>query len=176
MGNRRGFDRRNKKKNTGECSPLTKQEPVNLPDEMESEGNARIQYGALCYRIMRGKPQVLLVTSRTRRRWIIPKGWPIKGKSAAEAACIEAWEEGGVQGKPVETCVGQFGYIKLGHGEGPDQPCVVSVYPVKVKSLAKEYRERKQRRRKWFSLKQASKKVAEPELRQLLKAFDPGKL
>src|ERR1700738_150195 len=44
----------------------------------------RVQYGALPYRVRgRSRPEIMLVTSRETRRWIIPKGWPKKGKSAA---------------------------------------------------------------------------------------------
>lgn len=141
-----------------------------------SRDEVATQYGALCYRIVRGKIQVLLVTSRTRRRWIVPKGWPIKRTPPAEGARIEAWEEAGVRGKVSDTCVGIYGYTKLGERKGTDQPCMVAVFPLKVKSLARKYPERHQRRRKWVSPKQASRKVAEPELRKILKDFDPSRL
>jgi hypothetical protein len=39
--------------------------------------------------------------------------------------------------------------------------------------LEKKYPEKKQRRRKWFSPKKAAGKVAEPELKKILKTFDP---
>jgi 8-oxo-dGTP pyrophosphatase MutT (NUDIX family) len=39
-----------------------------------------------------------LVTSRETRRWIIPKGWPKKGKSPDHSAAREAFEEAGVVG------------------------------------------------------------------------------
>ncbi|MFV0359625.1 NUDIX hydrolase [Tropicimonas sp.] len=142
----------------------------------KAEDARRSQYGALCYRMMHGEPQVLLITSRTRRRWIIPKGWPMKDISSAETARTEAWEEGGVRGKVIDRCIGFFSYVKQGDGDGPDQPCMVSVFPLKVKSLAGRYPEHKQRKRKWFSPKQASKKVAEPELRTLLREVDLRKL
>lgn len=131
----------------------------------------RTQYGAVCYRRKHGKVQVLLITSRTRRRWIIPKGWPIKKASPPEAARIEAWEEAGVRGKVDERGVGLFSYVKQGDGKAPDLPCMVTVFALKVTSLAKEFPERTHRRRKWFSPKQAAKKVAEPELREILRGF-----
>lgn len=131
----------------------------------------RSQLGALCYRVVDGKTQVLLVTSRTRRRWIIPKGWPMADTSAADAAMTEAWEEAGVRGKVIDRCIGVYSYVKLGDGDGPDLPCIVSVFPVRVKSLARDFPERGQRRRKWFSPKKAARKVAEPELRELLRGF-----
>ena len=42
--------------------------------------------------------RVCLVTSRTGRRWVIPKGRIDPGHTAAEAARIEAWEEAGLLG------------------------------------------------------------------------------
>ena len=59
----------------------------------------RVQYGALPYRLSAGsRPQFMLVTSRETRRWIIPKGWPKKGKSPHHSAAREAFEEAGVVG------------------------------------------------------------------------------
>lgn len=155
---------------------LTKMDTTQLETVTKGMDGVRTQLGALCYRTVRGKVQVLLVTSRTRRRWIIPKGWPMKNTAPDRAAMIEAWEEAGVRGTENETCIGYFSYLKIGDGNAPDLPCVVSVFPVKVKSLSKEFPEKGQRRRKWFSPKQAAKKVAEPELRKILKDFNPNKL
>ena len=56
----------------------------------------RTQFAALCYRLRKGKPEVLLVTSRRSKRWIIPKGWPQNGMLPAQSAAIEALEEAGV--------------------------------------------------------------------------------
>ncbi|WP_068115407.1 NUDIX hydrolase [Tropicimonas marinistellae] len=136
----------------------------------------RTQFGALCYRTVRGKTQVLLITSRTSRRWIIPKGWPIKRMAPSETAAVEAWEEAGVRGKVQDICVGLYSYTKYGEGGDSDVPCVVTVFPMRVKSLSKDYPEHKERKRKWFSPKEAARKVAEPELRRILKEFDPRQL
>ncbi len=47
----------------------------------------RVQYAALPYRLSAGfRPEFMLVTSRETRRWIIPKGWPKKGKSPDHSA------------------------------------------------------------------------------------------
>ncbi|SIN81680.1 NUDIX hydrolase [Vannielia litorea] len=132
----------------------------------------RTQFGALCYRVVEGETQVLLITSRTRKRWIIPKGWPMDGRSGAQAAAREAWEEAGATGNPVPRCLGVYHYIKV---SGPRRglPCLVAVFPLDVTELHKNYPERKQRKRKWFSLAKAAEKVAEPELRAILAAFTP---
>ena len=56
-----------------------------------------IQYGALPYRFTdSGGVEILLVTSRSRRRWILPKGLPVDGLEPSEAAAREAFEEAGV--------------------------------------------------------------------------------
>ncbi len=116
--------------------------------------------------------QVLLVTSRDTGRWIIPKGWPIAGATDAGSAEREAWEEAGVLGKMLPLCLGVYAYDKV-VVPGRSIPCVVAVYPLRVTELKKRFPERKQRRRKWFSLEDAIRKVAEPELRQILAEFRP---
>jgi 8-oxo-dGTP pyrophosphatase MutT (NUDIX family) len=59
----------------------------------------RTQFAALpCRRGENGRPEVLLLTSRETRRWVIPKGSPIKGLKPREVAAREAFEEAGVQG------------------------------------------------------------------------------
>ncbi len=41
-----------------------------------------------------GIERVLLLTSRETGRWVIPKGWPIRGRKPHEAAAQEALEGG----------------------------------------------------------------------------------
>lgn len=130
---------------------------------------ARVQVAALCWRLRRGKVEVLLVTSRDTRRWIIPKGWLIDGKQAHEAAEIEAWEEAGVKGKIAALALGQYVYDKV-HPSKPAQRCEVAVYPLRVTALQAKFPEQKERSRKWFSAKKAAQLVAEPDLAALLLA------
>ena len=55
------------------------------------------QVAAIPFRLdEHGDIEVMLVTSRTTKRFIVPKGWPMKGKSGRKAAMIEAQEEAGV--------------------------------------------------------------------------------
>lgn len=133
--------------------------------------NTRSQFGALCFRYHDGDLQFLLVTSRRSGRWIIPKGWPEDGLTPAEAAAKEAWEEAGATGKTSDRCIGVFTYIKEMRED--DLPCVVMVFPVKVKATQKSYPEASMRTRKWFSRKGAAKRVQEAELKRLIKSFDP---
>lgn len=135
-------------------------------------GTVRTQYGAICWRVMRGKLEVLLVTSRDTGRWVIPKGWPMADKSPSSAAVQEAWEEAGVEGEVSDICLGLFSYDKV-IGPALAVPCVVAVYPLKVTKLRDRFPERKQRIRKWFSPEKAAKKVVEPELSVILAEFKP---
>lgn len=137
-----------------------------------SETATRTQYGAICWRMHKSGIQVLLVTSRDTGRWIIPKGWPIEGATDAGSAEREAWEEAGVLGQILPLCLGVYAYDKVVI-PGRSIPCVVAVYPLRVTELKKRFPERKQRRRKWFALEDAVRKVAEPELRQILAEFRP---
>ena len=95
------------------------------------------------------------------------------GRTPAASAAREAWEEAGVDGRGADFCLGLYSYLKL-IGDGPDLPCVGLVYPVWVKSLARNFPERKQRKRKWFSSRKAAERVAEPELARILRDFDPA--
>ena len=146
------------------------EQPLRLPDL--DPRDVRTQFGALCWRERNDKVQILLITSRRTGRWVIPKGWPMDGETPAGAALTEAQEEGGVDGKVQKTCLGIYSYIK--HPDLDDAlPCVVAVYPVKVRRLKNKWPERDERKRKWFSQKKASKEVEEAELARLIRAFEP---
>ena len=57
--------------------------------------------------------QVLLLTTRDTHRWMIPKGWPIKGRKPAEVASQEAYGEAGLIGHIVsKRPLGVFHYEK----------------------------------------------------------------
>lgn len=142
---------------------------------LRSKRDMRTQFAALCYRIKNDKTQVLLVTSRGRRRWILPKGWPERGLTPAQGAMREAWEEAGVKGQPIDVCLGVFSYLKL-DAKPARLPCLALVFPVKVRKLVKDYPEAGQRRRKWVSPKRAASMVAEVELKEILRNFDAKRL
>ena len=150
-----------------------KQAPIILSHRDKT--SVRTQFAALCYRVLDGKTQVLLVTSRGTGRWIIPKGWPEHGKTPVESALTEAWEEAGVKGDVTGECLGLFSYQKNIEDQD-DLPCVAMVYPVAVKSLAAKYPEKSERKRRWMSPKKAASRVEDPELARLLKNFDPDSL
>lgn len=136
-----------------------------------SKRDVRTQFAAICYRVRKDETQILLVTSRGTGRWILPKGWPMDGLTPAAAAAQEAWEEAGVIGKLKNVCIGIYSSIKV-LDDGEEAPCVVAVFPIRVKSLSDDFPEAGQRKRKWFSAKKAASLVLEPELKHLLRKFD----
>ncbi len=148
-----------------------RQRPLRLSDG--GKRGVLTQFGALCWRRRGGEIQVLLVTSRRRRRWIIPKGWPQDRATPAKAAAAEAWEEAGVQGEAKATCLGIFSYDKVVTSRQV-APCVVAIFPMRVKKLRRDFPEASQRKRKWFSLADAAKLVSEPELAAIIGRFDPA--
>jgi len=138
----------------------------------ETECPTRLQVAALCYRkSKKGQTEVLLITTRGTGRWMLPKGWPMDGKSNAEAARIEAWEEAGVKSAKVgRRPVGEFDYLKV-YDDGSAEPCSARVYPMKVAEMKDVFPEAGQRKRVWVPAKQAAEMVEEKSLRALLLSF-----
>ena len=118
-----------------------------------------------------GAIEVLLVTSRDTKRWIVPKGWPMEGRSPWKAAAIEALEEAGVEGDIARKPLGTYTYVKR-RDRRPDIPCEVAVYPMQVERQLKRWKERDQRERHWFAPAKAADLVDESDLGALLAALD----
>lgn len=129
-----------------------------------------LQVAALCLDPKTGL--ILLITSRGTGRWIIPKGWPMTGRSAAGAALREAWEEAGVRGEAIEEPVGHYAYNKR-QGRGLSIPINVQVYLINVTSLEEDFPEMAERDREWFTPEEASELVDEDQLKALLRDFRP---
>jgi 8-oxo-dGTP pyrophosphatase MutT (NUDIX family) len=133
---------------------------------------AYAQFAALPWRRgADGDVEVLLITSRETKRWVIPKGWPMDDRSPSGAAAQEAWEEAGVRGEVGEVPLGVYGYDKKLKGER--RPMVVTVFPLKVHELHDKWPEKSERERCWTTPGDAASKVAEPELAAILRRFAP---
>jgi 8-oxo-dGTP pyrophosphatase MutT (NUDIX family) len=118
---------------------------------------------------------VLLITSRDTGRWVIPKGWPMRNRSDADAAAREAFEEAGAEGVVAHRSIGLYSYPKV-LARGHAVPCVVRVFPLEVRQRLRNFPESGQRHSKWFPPSKAARKVAEPELARLIRTFDPAAL
>lgn len=150
-----------------------RQRPMRLGSSGKSD--VRTQFGAICWRRHKDEVQVALVTSRRTRRWVIPKGWPMDGTTPAESAAYEAYEEAGLEGAASDVCLGIYSYAKIMDG-ADDLPCVVAVFPGKVKKVLRSWPERRERKRKWVTPRKAAAMVDAPELSRLLREFDPRAL
>lgn len=129
-----------------------------------------VQLAALCWRKGADGPEVLLVTSSSGR-WILPKGWPMAGKSPAKAALIEAWEEAGVaRGKAQRKPVGSYLAIKR-TAQGDDVPCLHHVFAIKVREARDDFPEAHRRDRAWVSPERAAEMVDEDGLKDILRSF-----
>lgn len=138
---------------------------------MNAKAATARQFAALPYRRSKGgKIEILLVTSRETRRWIIPKGWPISGVEPHNLAALEAMEEAGVTGKVEEKPIGAYRYEKK-RSDGTIVLCTVDTFALEVEERMPTWPEQGERERKWFGLEEAAQKVQEPELRALLKKF-----
>ncbi|MDF3853319.1 NUDIX hydrolase [Paracoccus sp. P2] len=125
-----------------------------------------MQVAALCLNEASG--DVLLVTSRGTGRWIVPKGWPMAGRSLADAARQEAWEEAGVKGRVGEVEIGRYHYDK-DQDRGFAIPVEVRVFPLYVEALETQFPEAQERQRRWFAPQDAARMVAETGLQQILR-------
>ncbi len=127
------------------------------------------QYAALPWRRVQGF-EILLITSRETRRWVIPKGWPMPGHSAAESAAQEAYEEAGIRGEMSVQAIGHYGYRKRLRG-GTRKRFRVDVFAMEVSEVLDQWPEAHERARQWFSPAEAVVLVEEPELAALIRAF-----
>lgn len=138
----------------------------------DNKGQDGLQVAALPYRrLIDGSLQIMLITSRDTGRWVIPKGWPMKRRTDAQAAAQEAWEEAGLRGRISHEPVGVYGYIKR-RKNGQLQQCSVTVFPLLVRGQDEAFPEQGQRDRVWHPQDVAAGLVAEPELADIIDTLD----
>jgi 8-oxo-dGTP pyrophosphatase MutT (NUDIX family) len=143
--------------------------PVTEPSSTP-EPAALTQVASLPIRFVDGRPEVLLLTSRERKRWVIPKGWPMKGKKNWAAAAQEAKEEAGVIGRAEKKPIGEFRYFK--RRAAHFDLVRVEVFVLHYEKRLNSYREKGQREARWQPLDEAAEKVEEPGLMALLRELD----
>jgi phosphohistidine phosphatase len=121
------------------------------------------QSAVVPYRRHGGKVQILLITSRNRKRWVVPKGVRELDLSPAESAAQEALEEAGIRGRVSKESVGSYVYRKWGG------TCTVELFVMKVESVLDEWQE-SERDREWLAPEEAAARVNEAELARLILA------
>lgn len=121
-----------------------------------------VQSGAIPYAWAGGRPAYLLITSRRTGRWIFPKGEVADGLTPARSAAKEAWEEAGVRGRIGKTAVGTYRTEKIVRHSR--HLIVVDLYPLEVEDQARDWPERRRRRRHWATHRQARRLIDNAEL------------
>lgn len=143
---------------------------LELPRRREATG-LPLQVAALPYRrAADGSIEILLVTSKGGGRWIVPKGWPMRGKTLAASAAQEAYEEAGVRGTMGKVEIGRFMHAK-DRALLPPLACSVAVFPLEVAKELPVWPERDERERRWFPLAGGAEAVQSPQLAKLISGF-----
>jgi phosphohistidine phosphatase len=127
------------------------------------------QSGVIPYRGGESRSEILLITSRRRGRWIIPKGVIDPRTTAVESACKEAYEEAGIRGRVNSEPMGEYPYRKWGG------VCTVLVFALEVLTELDTWPEASFRRRQWMKVEEAANAVEEPALRQLILTISSAK-
>jgi 8-oxo-dGTP pyrophosphatase MutT (NUDIX family) len=131
---------------------------------------ARSQVAAIPVRpAARGALEVLVISTRGSGRWTVPKGWPMPGRSDAEAAAQEAYEEAGVRGTILSEPIGTFEYAKR---RSDSQTLRVTVYRLDVEQNVRRWRERGQRKQRWLTTAAAADCVAWTGLAEIIRSLE----
>ena len=134
---------------------------------------AILQVAALCYRPTDDGHEILLITSRGRGHWILPKGWPKNKKSSADTALLEAFEEAGIRGRVIGSPIGQYHFTKSSQ-KGALLECVATVHEVLLTETLDDFPEKGERKMGWFTPEAAAEAVSSPELAEILLNFTPN--
>ncbi len=130
----------------------------------------RLQFGVIPYRLPEGgAPEILLITTRETRRWMVPRGWLIKKLGPLGTGMREAFEEAGVVGEGGPP-VGSFRYLKRLRS-GQAQAVRVELFAMEVAEQVDDWPERAERIREWYPHGRAAELVEEPELQEILAVF-----
>lgn len=120
------------------------------------------QSGVIPFRVNNNELEVLLITSISKKKWIIPKGYVEFNLSPFESAKKEAYEEAGVRGSN-ETVELGFYTVKKSIGI-----CRIIVFALKVTEVLKDYPEKIKRERRWFQVDEAVNIIKIPEVKKMI--------
>jgi len=122
------------------------------------------QSAVIPYRQRDGALQVLMITSRKKRHWIVPKGIKEPELSPQASAAKEALEEAGIEGRVSERPIGSYRYRKWGG------TCTVEVFTMAVDEVHPTWDE-SYRDREWVPLEAAVDRIENRDLKALLRAL-----
>lgn len=125
--------------------------------------SATPQSGVIPYRIIDGKVEILIITTRSGKFWTVPKGNIKKGLSVSESATEEAFEEAGISGRLIKPNIGSYNYKK------PGGRYRVKLFLCEVTALAASFPEDHFRTRRWETPKKAGRLLKIKGLVKVLK-------
>lgn len=120
------------------------------------------QSATIPFRIREGIVEVLLITTRKKGKWIVPKGNIEGDLSSPRSAEKEALEEAGVKGEVSRVSLGCYR-----HGSSDKDP-IVEVFLMRVDREQPTWPEDDERERQWVSLEEAYEHVDEEGLKSIL--------
>lgn len=146
--------------------------PAELPPHFTGADGNRVgnrpeyyytQSSIIPYRVREGRPEILVISSRKGKHWIVPKGIVEPDLSPADSAAKEALEEAGIEGTVSGAPIGRYTYEKWGG------TCNVDVYPMEVTRVlpVEEWLENF-REREWVSPDAAMNRLKHQELRPMV--------
>ena len=121
-------------------------------------GEASFQVAAVCFRRKGSSIEFLLVRTSSGR-WTFPKGHREPGLSHAEVAALEAFEEGGVEGRVDSRPVGSYVHRKKSLKELGLSKLTVLVFLLEVKKS--DRCSESHRRPRWLTADDARQRLAE---------------
>lgn len=113
---------------------------------------------------------IVLITSRGRGRWILPKGNPEKGLKDTVVAAMEAFEEAGVTGEIRAKPIAQTSHQSGNHDINE------TIFPMIVDKVLSKWPEKNERKRAILPIKKGLSRIDGKRLREstrkLLKAMN----
>ncbi|MBF0287516.1 MAG: NUDIX hydrolase [SAR324 cluster bacterium] len=110
----------------------------------------------------KNKIKIMLITSRKRKNWVIPKGGVVKSLSPADSAAKEALEEAGIEGTVFPFQIGEYQHSKW------NGICRIKVFLLEIENILQDWEEAAFRKRKLVSIKETKRLVNNPELTHLI--------
>ncbi len=108
--------------------------------------------------------EILVITSRRKRRWVVPKGVKEPDLSAQDSAAKEALEEAGIEGAVSPASIGSYEYEKWGG------ICHVEVYAMEVNKVYEDWLENF-RDRQWVPVEEAAARLGEEDLKAIVQSL-----
>lgn len=126
--------------------------------------------GVLPFDIFENEMAMLFITSKTRGRWIPPKGRAKDGETHEDVCHREAFEEAGISGAvlsdfPITVVISRT-------KGGSTEQIPVTYYPFLVEAQSDAWPEKEERERHWVTMNEAQKIADRKDFHNLLAQFE----